>query len=314
MRVGYKVRNTLRDLQKLGLSLKDLGFSGFREEWVNQQLLWDLPSNAENTNEYTPTSISDNDQYRNVCLLAAKNKDIQAIFKSNRQYRLILEHVTAQQGQQYFSLIRHNAELLEKLLQICAKEFGRPLRYSITGLGKVSPTQIRYAKILQDLQFLFGDLSGKNIAEIGIGNGGQAIHILNSYPTARYSGFDLDVVLNLSSQLVKMYNSNFEVDMFDGINPPKKEFDLILSNYAFSELNLETQQMYIEKVISNSKSGYMIYNHIQPSGSKAMTATEFAQKIPGAEIFQEIPNTFKKNVLVVWGHNQGLPVEYFKKV
>ena len=314
MRIATRVRLSFRDIQKLASAFLHLGFQGFVEERINQRLIWDLPHSNDSHQMAEGSSISDNNSYRTICDLAIADKDTRNRFKRNRQYRLILEHVSVGQGKTYLELINENSAILNNLREICFQEEGGPLTYSYEGLGKVSPTQIRYAKVLNDLVFLFGHLSDKKIAEIGIGNGGQAIHLLNFFNNISYSGYDLGPVLELSSLLIKGFRTEFNIAMFDGTNPTPQNVDLVVSNYAFSELNLQTQEMYLEKVITNSRRGYMIYNHIHPSGSKSMTAAEFARKIPGAEIFQEIPLTHKGNVLVVWGHQKNLPTKYFKKI
>lgn len=314
MKITVLVRLSYRNTQKLVSAFRHSGFRGFFEEISNQSLIWDLPKKKNSLADHETSSISDKDGYREICELAAKNEDVRGRFKRNREYRLILEHVTAEQGKSYLSLISHNQEIMKNLTEISSREEGGPLTYTFGGLGKISPTQIRYAKVLNDLNILFGDLSQMKIAEIGIGNGGQAIHLLNYYKEISYFGYDLGPILELSSILIKGFNPDFTITMFDGANPNPQNVDLIISNYAFSELNLKTQEMYLEKLISNSKKGYMVYNHIHPVGSSSISAVDFAKRIPGAEIFQEIPLTFKGNVLVAWGHQKNLPNRYFKKI
>jgi len=41
---------------------------------------------------------------------------------------------------------------------------------------------------------------------------------------------------------------------------PIKDVDLVISNYAYSELNLDLQNAYYENVIKNAKRVYMILN------------------------------------------------------
>lgn len=314
MSFATSARLTSRNIQKLISALRHLGYRGFFEELSNQRLTWDLPKKKNSQENYEASSISDNDGYREICELATKNEDVRRRFKRNREYRLILEHVTAEQGHSYLSHISHKQEITKNLIEICSREEGGPLTYTFGSLGKISPTQIRYAKVLNDLEILFGDLSEKKIAEIGIGNGGQAIHLLNYFRKIKYSGYDLVPILELATLLIKRFNADFNFSMLDGSNPSEQMVDLVISNYAFSELNLKNQEIYFEKVISKSKSGYMIYNHIHPLGSTSMSAIELAKRIPGGEIFEEIPLTYKGNVLVVWGHQKNLPTEYFKKI
>ena len=40
----------------------------------------------------------------------------------------------------------------------------------------------------------------------------------------------------------------------------RKSWDLVISNYAFSELAIDLQKLYFNEIISNSDNGYMIMN------------------------------------------------------
>ena len=42
------------------------------------------------------------------------------------------------------------------------------------------------------------------------------------------------------------------------------QYDLVISNYAFTELPREIQTVYYEKIISKSAKGYITYNDITP--------------------------------------------------
>ena len=81
-----------------------------------------------------------------------------------------------------------------------------------------------------------------------------------------------------------------------------------MSNYAFSELPAELQKIYIEKVVSKSKRGYLImnsglYNYSGRSDGKLHLA-ELRTLLPEFEILEEIPNTGPDNYVIVWGHNR----------
>ena len=52
----------------------------------------------------------------------------------------------------------------------------------------------------------------------------------------------------------------------------------------------------------NSLRGFVIYNQITPENYGTMTATQFAGRLPGSEIFPENPLSHPGNLVVVWGH------------
>jgi putative sugar O-methyltransferase len=268
--------------------------------------------NIENPQDSEKSSISSQMDYVEICRQAVLDDAIFEQFKSSTQYRAVLEHVDYSQGTSYFELIRNNPEIIKNLSEMKAQELGNPYRYWYQGLGLISPTQIRYAKVLQDLEILFGDLHQLQIAEIGAGYGGQAAHILNRWKVSKYSIFDL----KWPGMLTEKYFQKLKIAPVCvptiAALPSDSSFDLVISNYAFSELFREIQDSYLSNVILNSKRGYLIYNQIHENSNNSYSPEEFASLIPGAEVFEEIPNTFVGNVLIVWGHQKEmLPTNLF---
>ena len=137
--------------------------------------------------------------------------------------------------------------------------FGNPvlMNYELPDgqLLTTSPTTIRYVKVLSDLMMLFGDLDGLNIVEIGAGYGGLASIIGQQFSFNHY--YDV-------GNLAKKYTSELGINNFTSLTPAKldrlKDIDLVISNYAFSECNLETRREYIDKILSNAKMGYITHN------------------------------------------------------
>jgi N-acetyl-gamma-glutamylphosphate reductase len=76
---------------------------------------------------------------------------------------------------------------------------------------------------------------------------------------------------------------------------------LVISNYAFSELPRSIQDVYLKKIILNSKSGYITYNEISPSYFKSYKSEELVKIIPNARIIDEKPLTNKNNCIIIWG-------------
>ncbi len=81
----------------------------------------------------------------------------------------------------------------------------------------------------------------------------------------------------------------------------QKDYDLVISNYAFTELPRPVQDIYLQKVILNSKRGYITYNEITPIEFKSYTSDELVAMIPGSKVFKEVPLTHPKNCIIVWG-------------
>ena len=130
------------------------------------------------------------------------------------------------------------------------------------GVTRMSPTTIRYIKVLSDLNTLFGNLDNFNIVEIGGGYGGLCNIIYRKHKFANYYDIDLPEPLSLAN----LYCKHVGIDNFFPTQITKLEeledvkIDLVISNYAFSECNYETQDVYVEKVLSKAERGYITHN------------------------------------------------------
>lgn len=264
---------------------------------------------AEERRETAPigSSISDDDVYPSFCKSAAFDTSVFQTFRSNPIYTEILEHVSVAQGEEYLNRIRTDPEVTQRLAVLIADDaLGGPRQHHFEGVGPVSPTTLRYVKVLVDLRQLFGNLDGFKVAEVGIGYGGQCRVIARMHRPARYELFDLPSVNALAARFLRESRVPGDLVAFrDGRQPVEVESDLLISNYAFSELSRDLQEIYIDRVVQHAKRGYVTYNHISPEGFSSMTAGEFAARMPGASVIEEVPLTHPENVIVVWGAHVG---------
>lgn len=294
-------------------TLRFFGVVGLLQDIKNRSRIWSIRNSKILESEITAgfSSITDEPNYLTVCILAQKDKDILNKFKSCYEYRLVLEHVSRSQGEEYLTQIRENRRIVGNMERISKKEIGEPFKYQYFELGSLSPTQIRYAKILQDLERMFDFSKIQHVVEIGIGNGGQAAQMCNLHSLASYTLIDLDPVLGLTQILLSTHR--FETK-FEFLNPNQVNSlssDLFLSNFAFSELNKSTQDLYIENVLRYSKRGFMLYNHIHENPETSYSALEILERIPGSSIFAEAPLTYVGNVIVAWGYDADNVSKYF---
>jgi putative sugar O-methyltransferase len=159
-----------------------------------------------------------------------------------------------------------------------------------------------YLKVLVDLRDIFGNLDRLRIAEIGIGYGGQCRSVLQLHRVRHYDLFDLPTVNLLAQRFLETSGVDTSTLTFhDGRAPKFCESDLLISNYAFSELRRDVQEAYMESVVSHATRGYVTYNPIASQTLGAMTASEFAERLPGARMMEEVPLTHPDNVVIVWG-------------
>lgn len=250
------------------------------------------------------TSLSDNQAYPQVCIQASNNFRSFNNFRRNPIYNKVLEHVTEEQGKEYLRLISADSDLLGTMSNFKTNDdYGNPRMYEYPGIGMISPTTLRYIKVLSDLKKNFSQLDNLNICEIGVGYGGQCRVINAYYKPATYCLVDIRPALSLAQRFLDNYILP-SVLIYKTMNElSRKDYDLVLSNYAFSEIPRTIQDVYLSKVILKSKRGYMTYNEITPKEFNSYKSGELIEMIPGAKILKEEPLTHPKNCVIAWGIN-----------
>ena len=248
------------------------------------------------------TSLSDNQAYPQVCLQAANDYRFFNEFRTNSVYNQILEHVSEQHGGEYLRLIAQDPEVLGAIESFKANdEYGSPRMYSYPGVGKISPTTLRYVKVLVDLRRLFQSLDGFAICEIGVGYGGQCRVINALHRPASYRLVDIQPALGLAQRYLDNYVIPSVLE-YQTMNQLREDsYDLVISNYAFTELPRTIQEVYLRKVILRSKRGYITYNEITPPAFRSLKVDELTAIIPGTRILKEEPLSHPRNCIIVWG-------------
>jgi hypothetical protein len=194
-------------------------------------------------------------------------------FKSNNNYRDILEHVSSEQGQLYLDCILSNTNLsMSDIKNFCNKNdsIGSPLK-TLYGDLFVSPTSLRYIYhshlIFEHIKNL--SLNNIDIVEVGCGYGGLCLAInffkekygigVNSYKL-----IDLKEAINLQKIYLSMVDiSNIEYIDSDTFGKDIKDSNMFLiSNYCFSEISDDLQKMYIQLLFPKVSHGFMAWNHI----------------------------------------------------
>lgn len=230
-------------------------------------------------------------------------------FRRLHNYRTILEHLSYKQGLQYLTHVNEIDSSLISKFQFFNQNYnvGKPYCFTYSGIGKISPTTLRYIAVAGDLSQLF-DLEGNlKIAEIGVGYGGQFQVLSYLFPINSYSMFDLPDVLTLAKMYLEKSRSGVTIcESLTSIQT--SNWDLVISNYAFSELPISLQREYLAKVLLKSKSGYMIMNsgrtNVTGRSEGKMTLNELKSHFPDMVVFEEEPLTHPDNYVVAWGINK----------
>lgn len=251
-------------------------------------------------------SISNHDSYKNICRLASLDENTFNTFKTNHAYNAILEHVSIDQGGQYLEYLNANypeyKEHLDKFKQ--NDTLGGSKMYEYGGIGNISPSTLRYIKVLFDLVKLFGDLNNKKIIEIGVGYGGQCFVLSQLFPNVqKYALVDLDEALLLSGKYLNKLSTRHEVVTIDNLESLNEEFDLVISNYAYSELRRDLQDYYYDKIINKSKHGYFTLNfisHLFNIDSYSFEDTKEKFKEKNFSLMEEYPKTSDNNIILYY--------------
>ena len=272
------------------------GISGLAYELQVRRKLWSFK--IQNQAKSRNTSLSDKQSYVEICKAAVESDEVFQDFKANIEYREILEHVSWKHGTQYLKLI-NRPEVLQNLFLRNSEDVGNPIQYEFEEVGLLSPTQIRYAKITQDLLDAYGSLENYTIVEIGIGNGGQALHLMTLQNIESYVLVDIPEVLDLARKILSSSPHFAKFNFVSAFDKITIEADLVISNYAYSELDLDSQEDYFARFLSKAHSGYLLYNYIKKE-SRNLSAEDLIGRIPGSVVKPEVPLTYPGNVLVTW--------------
>jgi hypothetical protein len=259
------------------------------------------------------TSLTDIREYRRCCEQAVADPANFKLFRRHPVYCSVVEGLDREIGAEAarIALDRHPdyRGLLERFR--LNDSVGSPITYHYEAIGEFAPATLRYVKVLSDIEHLFGDLTGKHVVEIGGGFGGQCRVINCRFDLASYTIFDLPE----AGALAKKYLAHFDIEV--SVNPPADRIpvpDLLLSNYALSEVRRSDQDAYRESVVADARCGYMIWNELASrklsrkrlaKNHQPYSAEEFCSMIAGGQIASTPPllltdDLKRANRLIYW--------------
>lgn len=187
------------------------------------------------------------------------NEHIFSNFRNNMfYYSQILEHLSHKDGLIYGKYILEKyPHLLNSLNEFKQNDkVGSPILYNYDKFGVINPTTLRYIKFAGDIQAAFGDLNGMNLIEIGAGYGGLVNVLSKIYKFNSITLHDLPEAKKLQKKYLNQFNINPIIDC--EIKNTVTENSIIISNYAWCELDFETRKMYLNNLISKCKYIFMV--------------------------------------------------------
>lgn len=228
-------------------------------------------------------------------------------FRRDFDYREILEHVDYWTGKRYLDRIKSLGFSAQDLIELAIRndKVGNPRKYKYTNLPPVSPTSLRYLSVACELISHFESLDDLNIVEIGAGYGGQYSILSHMFNIKSYAIYDLPDAQVLINEFLLRTGTRRMPEMKDITKIEEESFDLVISNYAFSELPIIIQEEYLDLILINCNRGYMIMNSgMQNKTHRSDGKIEIGKirnKISNLEIIPEVPKTSLDNYVALWG-------------
>ena len=244
-------------------------------------------------------SVADDGSYPKFCELASENDEVFQTFRRHPSYTKILEHVSDDLGIKYNKNIKNEFGLTDKeIFSYCEKihDVGSPYLVNlITDLPPISTTALRYLSTGLQINSILESKNIEKIIEIGAGYGGQAVILDSLLNIKEYTFVDLREV-NL---LIKKFLSKSDVGFIPQFNSLEdsfnKQYDLVISNFAFSELSRTLQNIAMNKIIKKSNKGFMIINsHNFNEAYNFYTKEELLSELPNSIFLPEVPNSSLK--------------------
>lgn len=245
------------------------------------------------------TSSSDNGTFPQFCEDILQDSDKFSTFRKNPIYQGVVETVSESDGKGYLQLALQKKPKYSKLFKTFSRNdsLGSPIRfyynYGFLNLNHCyfSPTTLRYINTLADLEIFYKSLADFNIVEIGAGYGGLCRIIYERFKFKSYTIIDLQPCINLSKKYLDYFDiQNVLFQTPHQVLGSEKKYDLFISNYAFSEINREWQDVYFSAIIKNSLRGYMMCNFATHTWDRNQySENELLTAINGSNLIKNSP-------------------------
>lgn len=213
-------------------------------------------------------------------------------FKSNINYRGILEHVSKEHGEEYLRLIEKEFPLIEmenilEFIEINDKYGGtKKEMFSLSEMPiYCSPTSLRYIYhaflILSYLQ----NTKSKNIVEVGCGYGGLCLAInyfkvFFNVEIENYNIIDFKETCDLIKKYLELHSEVITTKMKYHSNESygkevEEEKLFFISNYCYTEIDVEHNIGYTNYLLPKVDNGFLVW---QNGGNKGAYPVENAEE------------------------------------
>jgi len=201
----------------------------------------------------------------------------------------------------FYNFIEQNYPFfLEKIDNFLINDrIGNPKIYEINGVN-ISPGTLRFIKVLGDILTISPNVS--NIIEIGSGYGGQCL-ITKTYLDVDYSVVDIPESLLISKKYLNENNCDVIFINTDNI-VIDDYYDLVISDYCLSELDMNGIYFYINEIVKKCKSAYITANATNDRFDKLIS--ELNEIFSDLNVSKETPKTSEHDNYIIMCKNNKL--------
>ncbi len=248
--------------------------------------------------------IYDQAAFSDLCRRAIADEECFNTFKRDVFYSLLWEGYSYEEGKEFLSTIENRYPfLLDKLDLFRANDrVGSPRIFDYGSQGVFSPTTLHHVCIAGELIEQFGDLSSRDIVQIGAGYGGLCAVIHHATQWKSYTLIDLPEHLDLARKVLE--NQGIEGVRYLTLQeiPKNAHWDLAISDCSFSEFTRPLQEMMIDQLLVHADQGYLAC-HVFPKHFGVIPLDPFQLK--------EYCEKKKITPVLKWEDPQGLRSQYF---
>lgn len=207
-----------------------------------------------------PRCIYDQAVFAEALLSAVKDDAEFARFKQNPFFNLLWENLSEEEGEKWLQVIEGQYPFMKEKFELfrASDGVGSARVFAFGESGVFSPSTLRFAAIAGELQSRLGSWEGMDVVQIGAGYGGLCKILCDISEFASYTLVDLPEQLALA----KKYLERFDVKNVDFLTPdqlPKNaSYDLVVSDMSFSEFNRSFQELFFDRILSRSCSGFLM--------------------------------------------------------
>ena len=215
-------------------------------------------------------------KYLQTCRRATADVEVFKNFRSTLEYQNIIIGGDGERGDLYYQLLQPN---IPEYIKACDAVGNPPLN-----ANGYSTYTLRCLYTMRDIVRHFGSLANKNIVEIGSGHGGLC-HLISASAGGdgsfkSYTLVDLPKVNMLARQYLEAVSVERGVRYMSSEEIMPRKYDLVISEYCFSELDVKGQNYYLENIMKYCQGAYLamnIWNNERKTETKARLMKYFNQ-------------------------------------